>query len=63
MEGQDVSVLLRKMSRVSVEVEVIHDQDAEDVALYAEIGVRRELRAQGCDVQGAAGNVEWEAPS
>jgi hypothetical protein len=51
------------MSRVSVEVEVIHDQDAEDVALYAEIGARRELRAQGCDVQGAAGNVEWEAPS
>lgn len=54
---------LRSVSRVCVEVEVIHDQDAEEVAMYAEIGVRRELEAQGCEVLGVGGGVAWEGES
>lgn len=64
MEGQGVKGSgVSKLCRVSVEVEVevAHDQDAELVAEYAAIGARKELRAQGCDVLGVGGGVDWES--
>jgi hypothetical protein len=53
MQGQEAGrVGSRKLSRVVVEVEVVHDGEASEAAEYASIGACRELRAQGFEVAG-----------